>query len=763
MYESFFGFEDTPFRLSADEKYRYAHHNYLRASAYLAYALQQGEGLVMITGDPGSGKTTLIRDVISELEPSIFHTINLVTSQLHAEELLRKVALEFGLPAETYNKATLLTNIHKKLAAMHEQGKRSILFLDEAQNLSPNGLEELRLLSNLQQGKHSLLQIVLVGHQDLRRLLLGPDMEHFQQRLIAVCQLEPMNDEQTREYIVHRLELVGWHQDPEIRDEVFQLIHLVSKGVPRNINHLMSQLLLFAALEEKHELSDDDALVIIEELVDQQRIILPEALCFDEFVNKYRAENQTLLMRQAVGARSGISTSSHARPLRNHEKQGDSVTVTKSGSGEPQSANDQPGEERAVKLEAPDTDWFLWNNDTEAEIDPGVTASEDGENTATSYRDRHSPEGQSENAADRDRRSGIGLPNADEIWQGTSSTVDMASIYADNRFQKTALNSETKSQNTTIQPVGGQVFRDREHRWGGVWFMSSDNSTTLPSASVLNSSHKITVDENLRMPSVWIEGCPEVTTRREDSPRSYHHKPDHSKGLKRSIKHVTVWVSIGVAAMLTVRMFPTQLEGFWDEMTTRLYGEQASIQTVTPLIPEIGQVERTPRTVPADMAGVEIVEDPEIAAYADPPEKADKAENVAISEETPLEVGDSDISSFEHIELATRYIIYFDFNRSSIPTQYQPLLKSIRNKMLLEERSFLKITGYADSQGDRNYNFRLSMKRAEAVKSFFTLRGIADERLQVAAIGSVGTKEPWLESIANRREIRRVEVILFPK
>ncbi|MEW8258875.1 MAG: ATP-binding protein, partial [Candidatus Thiodiazotropha taylori] len=144
MYESFFGFKDTPFRLSADEKFRYAHKNYLRASAYLAYALQQSEGFVMITGQPGSGKTTLVRDVISEIDNAKYNALNLVTSQLQAEELLRKVALEYGLPAETYNKATLLTSISKHLADLYDRGQRSILFLDEAQNLSVNGLEELR-------------------------------------------------------------------------------------------------------------------------------------------------------------------------------------------------------------------------------------------------------------------------------------------------------------------------------------------------------------------------------------------------------------------------------------------------------------------------------------------------------------------------------------------------------------------------------------------------------------------------------------------
>ncbi|MCU7892516.1 MAG: AAA family ATPase [Candidatus Thiodiazotropha sp. (ex Ustalcina ferruginea)] len=221
MYESFFGFKDTPFRLSADEKFRYAHNNYKRASAYMAYALEQGEGFVMITGSPGSGKTTLCRDVISEIDSSKIDVINLVTSQLQAEELLRKVALEYGLPAESFNKATLLTSIHKHIADLHSTGKRSIIFLDEAQNLTSNGLEELRLLSNLQEGKHSLLQIVLIGHGELRESVLRPGMEHIQQRLIATCHLEPMTAEQTEGYITHRLGMVGWKTDPSFQQSTY--------------------------------------------------------------------------------------------------------------------------------------------------------------------------------------------------------------------------------------------------------------------------------------------------------------------------------------------------------------------------------------------------------------------------------------------------------------------------------------------------------------------------------------------------------------
>jgi outer membrane protein OmpA-like peptidoglycan-associated protein len=144
--------------------------------------------------------------------------------------------------------------------------------------------------------------------------------------------------------------------------------------------------------------------------------------------------------------------------------------------------------------------------------------------------------------------------------------------------------------------------------------------------------------------------------------------------------------------------------------------------------------------------------EPDTVVTADQTVKPETIESAAI-EEAPLLVGDSDITSYENIELATRYIVYFDFNRSSIPTQYKSLLKAIRDKMLLAENNFLKITGYADSQGNKNYNYSLSLNRAEKVKEFFTLRGIAEDRLQVSAVGSVKRGENWLESIEARKEI----------
>ncbi|MEJ2611210.1 MAG: AAA family ATPase, partial [Candidatus Thiodiazotropha sp.] len=289
MFESYYKLDANPFRLSADESFRFAHKNYLKAWSYLSYALDQGEGFVMVSGKPGCGKTTLIRDILSELDTSKVLAINLVTNQLQAEELLRKVALEFGLPAETYNKATLLTRIEAYVEKQYEAGRRAIIVIDEAQNLTLNGLEELRLLSNLQSGNHPLFQIFLVGQDELRNLLLSSEMEHIRQRLIATCQIETMTVSQTEGYIEHRLGIVGWHGDPAFDPQVFPLIHRLTSGIPRKINHVVSRLLLYGALEKRHEFTLDDIWIVAEELFDEERLSVNSGESFESFKAGYSA------------------------------------------------------------------------------------------------------------------------------------------------------------------------------------------------------------------------------------------------------------------------------------------------------------------------------------------------------------------------------------------------------------------------------------------------------------------------------------------
>jgi type II secretory pathway predicted ATPase ExeA/outer membrane protein OmpA-like peptidoglycan-associated protein len=805
MYESYFGFKDTPFRLSADEKFRYAHKNYLRASAYLAYALEQGEGFVMITGHPGSGKTTLIRDVISELDETRYNVLSIVTSQLHAEELLRKVALEYGYPAESDNKATLLTNIQKHLSTLHEQGKQSVLFLDEAQNLSLNGLEELRLLSNLQQGKHSLLQIVLVGHDELRQLVLGPDMKHVQQRLIASCKIESLSQEQTQEYIIHRLQHVDWQTDPKIEEGVYQLIHLASQGVPRNINHLMSQLLLFACIEEKHHLTDEDALIIIEELIDQQRITLADEERFESFAERYRAERQHQVMPQAVGNPSGFTLASPAHDSwRLEEQDPDPMRASQQKVSKLHNpASDDLAAANETTLESPDPDLLLWSGDAEGEYDTETLPEEEANPAYTGNTGKPPIDDLTDGPINQVHGPEPMLPNADEIWNGAMKSEDMESLFPLNRRQKSNYSVEPPENQSTTQAAEGQIHEESEERWGGVWFMSNaDNpsqpgnsqqqrtsiikDTILPPASSLKQNHNITVDENLRMPSVWVEDCPEIVATEPDEHHYQQHKPNKFKVLKRSIIHVLVLVSIGLMVLLAIKLFPDEFNSLFPDLDTQNSSLIDTTQDVLTPVPLKETEDSAPiKSPPIDTREIERSETPSIVleqrsadiqnAHEDATPETQlaqklnaaqpqiKAEVKSPVETAPPSVDDSDISSYHNIKLATRYFVYFDFNKYTIPFESEALLKSIRDKMLLEENNFLKITGYADSQGNGNYNHRLSLKRANAVKEYFTIRGIPEERLRVSAVGSVSNGQTKFESINARRQIRRVEVILFPK
>jgi type II secretory pathway predicted ATPase ExeA/outer membrane protein OmpA-like peptidoglycan-associated protein len=272
MFESFYGLSANPFRLSADEGFRFAHRSYKKAWSYLKYALEQAEGFVLVTGRPGTGKTTLIRDIVSEIDPSRLTVVKLITNQFQSEELLRMVALELGFEAQDYNKATLLTRLSDYATQLNSQGRRIVIIVDEAQNLTENGLEELRLISNLQVGSQSLFQIFLVGQEELRGLINRPGMQNVKQRIIASTRIELLDEKQTREYIEHRLDKVGWDHDPEVNEQLYPLIQKLTHGIPREINHAVGRLLLYGALEEKHKLAEDDFWTVVKELNRERRL-----------------------------------------------------------------------------------------------------------------------------------------------------------------------------------------------------------------------------------------------------------------------------------------------------------------------------------------------------------------------------------------------------------------------------------------------------------------------------------------------------------
>jgi general secretion pathway protein A len=272
MYESYYKLHSRPFQLSPDPRFFYGSTNHKRAMSYLRYGLAQGDGFIVITGEIGTGKTMLVKTLIEELTKENVVVGQLLTTQLQEDDTLRMVAASFGLPHEGLEKAAILNNLENFMMSRTQEGKRLLLLVDEAQNLPPRSLEELRLLSNYQLGKKVMLQSFLLGQPEFRNTLQAKNLEQLRQRVKAAYHLAPLSAEQTRNYIEHRLYAAGWLDDPKFTDEAFAAIYKYTEGVPRRINTFCDRLLLFGMLEEIHEFDADKVKVVMQELLNE----LPE-------------------------------------------------------------------------------------------------------------------------------------------------------------------------------------------------------------------------------------------------------------------------------------------------------------------------------------------------------------------------------------------------------------------------------------------------------------------------------------------------------
>jgi putative secretion ATPase (PEP-CTERM system associated) len=259
MYERFYNLHERPFSLSPDPDYLYPSRAHTEALHYLRYGLEGHAGFVVITGDIGSGKTTLLQMMLRGIDRRT-SVARLVSTMLDARELIEAVMLDFGLdPAADRSKPHLLRDLARFLVDQRRAGRLSLLIIDEAQNLSPAALEEVRMLSNLETEKSKLIQIVLVGQPNLQHTLGRPEFEQLRQRVTVRYHLRPLEPSETAAYINHRLRRAAIGAPLVFSREVTDLIERSSQGVPRKINVIADAVLLFGYGEDQRTI--DAALV----------------------------------------------------------------------------------------------------------------------------------------------------------------------------------------------------------------------------------------------------------------------------------------------------------------------------------------------------------------------------------------------------------------------------------------------------------------------------------------------------------------------
>ena len=269
MYEAFYGLTNKPFQLNPDPSFYFGSKQHKRAAAYLEYGMHQNEGFIVITGEVGAGKTTIVRGMLDALDQKKVVAAHLVSTQLDADDTLRLVGAAFGLRTKDVSKADVLMSLEAFLISATGKGKRCLLIVDEAQNLTARAVEELRMLSNFQFGNHALLQSYLIGQPEFRQILQSPHMMQFRQRVIAACHIGPLDVEETRAYIEHRLKCAGSTGLPIISPAAHEAIFKASSGIPRRINSVCDRLLLFGFLSGKKEFDEADVEEVAREIHDE--------------------------------------------------------------------------------------------------------------------------------------------------------------------------------------------------------------------------------------------------------------------------------------------------------------------------------------------------------------------------------------------------------------------------------------------------------------------------------------------------------------
>lgn len=275
MYDKFFDFKTKPFELVPNPDFLFLSKSHKKAIAYLDYGIKERIGFILLSGEVGSGKTTIIRNIIKNLNGNI-HLSKVFNTKVSSQQLIAMINEDFGLEVAHKDKVTLLRDLNDFLIDKYAHQQHTMLIIDEAQNLSPELLEEVRMLSNLETDKTKLLQIILVGQPELREALSQPELRQLRQRISISCHITPLSREETEEYIYHRLSVAGNKDAVTFVEGTVDLIHNFSKGVPRLINIACDFLLLACFVEETQEISLEMAHEVINELEIENMAMITE-------------------------------------------------------------------------------------------------------------------------------------------------------------------------------------------------------------------------------------------------------------------------------------------------------------------------------------------------------------------------------------------------------------------------------------------------------------------------------------------------------
>jgi general secretion pathway protein A len=265
MYETYFNLRVKPFELVPDPHFIFLSKSHKKALSFLTYGIRERSGFILLTGEVGSGKTTLIRDLYNKHDERVV-LAKIFNTCVTSEQLLAMINDDFGLPVQGKDKVTLIRDLNSFLVEQYACGNQPILIIDEAQNLGPDLLEEVRMLSNLETDDSKLLQIILVGQPELRTILAAPELLQLRQRININCHIQALNRQETEQYIMHRLAVAGNADAVEFPAETFDYIFQYSKGIPRLINIICDFLMLSAFAEEASSISIDMVREIIGDL-----------------------------------------------------------------------------------------------------------------------------------------------------------------------------------------------------------------------------------------------------------------------------------------------------------------------------------------------------------------------------------------------------------------------------------------------------------------------------------------------------------------